>query len=344
MQQSAKAPNGFEASQSRELEGCLAGLPPIVSHATATETPPTIPIPDQAAAANHRKRPKPVGLTKHCVHRPFKSPLRTVASPDTPTATSSSTTTAIMIAATAPSHITPACYITALQPSSKVLGDQLCLTSKPLPFQHLTKSPFPKSKPKFARSQFRPPLPRTDSASISSSTKRTPVGQFLDIQKLESQISELRSGIRNCCAVLRSQEREDEGEMSLEELTAKWKRVSQQGALVLMNKMVEQEQVFGGATGWDGGGFTDSELAGATNSDSSQLNRQSWIDMTVARMDYEETIGDLPTVSEALRTRTWPDVPVTKPPTKMQTMLMTLDVDLDTIGYDPSTDSFATVC
>ncbi|KAF9306911.1 hypothetical protein BGZ74_002002 [Mortierella antarctica] len=265
------------------------------------------------------KRPRPKGLTKHSIHQPFKSPLKistsTTTHPPTSLDTSVSTTNPRASQAKERPHRTP---------------------SLPPPPQ--SKTPLPKPK---ARPRFRSPLPRNPDQNPSSYSsqghQKTSVGRFLEIKALESKISELQSSIRNSTMVLRHQEKKDD--TPLEDLIAKWKRVSQEGAQALLEKMVEQEQVFGEAqsyndyygdlTSGQGGGYGTSDYGGFGSWDEDQdKDPQARLDMIKQRMDYEDTEQDLPTVSEA-------------PPTKMQRLLAGLGVDLDTIGYNPETDSFA---
>lgn len=145
--------------------------------------------------------------------------------------------------------------------------------------------------------------------------------------------------------VLRHQEKDD---VPLEELIAKWKHVSHQGAQALLEKMVEQEEVFGETQSYNnyfGSSSSDQDFWGYDSERSESwgenMNPQARLDMIKQRMDYEDTEQDLPTVSEAIRSRMWPETSVPKPPTKMQRLLVGLGVDLDTIGYNPETDSFA---
>ncbi|KAG0027784.1 hypothetical protein BGZ82_008756 [Podila clonocystis] len=267
------------------------------------------------------KRPRPKGLTKHSIHRPFKSPLKTSISttihPPTSVDTSASTTSPRASQAKELSHRAP--------------------SFPPLP---RPKAPLPKPK---ARPQFRSPLPRNPDQNPSSSSsqgQKTSVGRFLEIKDLESKISELRSSIRNCTMVLRHQEKKYD--TPIEDLIAKWKHVSQEGAQALLEKMVEQEQAFGDARGYNdyyGSSSLDYGGFGSWGEDQ-HTDPQARLDRIKQRMDYEDTEQDLPTVSEAIRLRMWPDVSVPKPPTKMQRLLAGLGVDLDTIGYNPETDSF----
>ncbi|KAG0016056.1 hypothetical protein BGZ81_011417 [Podila clonocystis] len=176
------------------------------------------------------KRPRPKSLTKHSIHRPFKSPLKTSISttthPLTSVDTSASTTNPRAMQAKELSH--------------------RALSIPPIP---QPKAPLPKPK---ARPQFRSPLPRNPGQSSSSSSSQgqnTSVGRFLEIKDLESKISELRSSIRNCTMVLRHQEKKDD--TPIEELIAKWKHVSQKGAQALLEKMVEQEQAFSDTRGYN---------------------------------------------------------------------------------------------
>ncbi|KAF9392714.1 hypothetical protein CPB97_010948 [Podila verticillata] len=299
-------------------------------------TPPPPPedevkTPPKLATGGMLKRPRPKGLTKHSIHRPFKSPLKTSTTHSPRSFGTYTLTTPQAIEAT--EHLPH--QDSSLPPLSQ---------PKATPLQ----------KPK-ARSQFRSPLPRNpdqkasfSSSSSSSSSQahhKASVGRFLEIKDLESKINDLRSSIRNCTMVLRHQEKDD---VPLEELIAKWKRVSHEGAQALLEKMVEQEQVFGEAQSYNDyyGSSSSGQGFGGYNSEHSQswgegMDPQARLDMIKQRMDYEDTEQDLPTVSEAIRSRMWPEISAPKPPTKMQRLLAGLGVDLDTIGYNPETDSFA---
>ncbi|KAF9322038.1 hypothetical protein BG003_008229 [Podila horticola] len=284
------------------------------------------------------KRPRPKGLTKHSIHRPFKSPLKrsTITTTQSPTSveTSASTTNPRACQEKEPPHQAP-----SLPPPQPEAPPLKCKT--------------PPLTPK-ARLQFRSPLRKNSDQNTSPSSsqghQQTSVGRFLEIKDLESKINELRSSIRNCTMVLRDQEKKDDSPLG--DLIAKWKRVSQEGAQTLVEKMVEQEQGFGevrdyngyhgGSSLGQGGGYTSSSDYGGFGSwdEVQDKDPQLRLDMIKQRMDYEDIEQDLPTVSEAIRTRMWPDVSVPKPPTKMQRLLAGLGVDLDTIGYNPETDSF----
>ncbi|KAG0072423.1 hypothetical protein BGZ92_004067, partial [Podila epicladia] len=225
------------------------------------------------------KRPRPKGLTKHSIHQPFKSPLKTSTS-------------------------------TSTHPPTSI--DTSVLTTNPRANQE-KEPPQPKTPPPKpnARPQFRSPLPRNLDQNPSSSSQgcqKTSVGRFLEIKDLESKISELRSSIRNCTMVLRHQERKND--IPLEDLIAKCKHVSQEGAQVLLEKMVEQEQAFGETQGYNryygslssgqSGDYGTSAYGGFGSWDEDQdEDPQARLDMIKQRMDYEDTEQDLPTVSEA---------------------------------------------
>jgi len=154
--------------------------------------------------------------------------------------------------------------------------------------------------------------------------------------------------------VLRSQESED---VPLEDLVEKWKRVSQAGAHVLLEKYMEQEQVLGIGASWDNddtgsktsfasnwgyhndGGF-EGDGQGSSSCNKELDPRDRWR-AEEERMELEDVQYDLPTVEEALRSRCLPESRLApKPVTKMQRLLGSLGIDLATIGYNPDQDSF----
>ncbi|KAG0046466.1 hypothetical protein BGZ83_008356 [Gryganskiella cystojenkinii] len=103
-------------------------------------------------------------------------------------------------------------------------------------------------KPCHKRALFRSPVIGGSTTSSSSphpsSSSSTVASQLIERQALERRITELQSNIRKGQLVVRSQESED---VPLEDLIEKWKRASQTAAEVLLQKYIEQEQIFGGA-------------------------------------------------------------------------------------------------
>lgn len=172
---------------------------------------------------------------------------------------------------------------------------------------------------------------------------------------------ELQSSIRKGQQILRQQQK---NEVPIEELTAKWKRASQEGAQVLLEKYTEQQNAFGG---WgDNGdnrsddmismnrglrGYGTRQLPWSYNTDmpmdgvsSLQELGPEGLQALEEYIEHQDVQQDLPTVEEAIRSRGRPEVSaMTHPSTKMTTMqklLLGLGIDLDVIGYDPEQDAF----
>ncbi|KAF9420055.1 hypothetical protein BGZ94_009234 [Podila epigama] len=297
------------------------------------------------------KRPRPRDLTKHSIHRPFKSPIKLSTKP--------------IVQATETSSTLPS-------PGAKSLpvvepGPRLQPRPETEPqSQALRSSERCSSKPK-ARSQFRSPLHKQGQFLPGT---RSSVGYFLEVRELENKVAELQASIRRCNMVLRHQEQDD---TPLEELIAKWRKASQEGAQALLEKMIEQEQIFGEEPSggfnsdysnrppprppWQSSGFhegwgstrteslergDDSRMEMADDDEIERRERQRRLDLIEQRMNYEDVEQDLPSVSEAIRSRMLPEHFAPRPPpmTKMQRLLTALGVDLDTIEYNPETDSF----
>ncbi|KAF9907535.1 hypothetical protein EC991_010831 [Linnemannia zychae] len=176
---------------------------------------------------------------------------------------------------------------------------------------------------------------------------------------LQARITELQSSIRKGQQILKQQQK---SETPIEELTAKWKKASQDGAQVLLEKYIEQQSVF---DGWDDdshNGSNDRRISFERGYRSQQLpwNYSTGTPMTGMSslhelgpeglqameeyLEYQDVQQDLPTVDEAVRSRDRPEVAsmahLSTGMTKMQKMLLGLGIDLDVIGYDPDQDAF----
>lgn len=172
---------------------------------------------------------------------------------------------------------------------------------------------------------------------------------------------ELQSSIRKGQQILKQQQK---NEAPIEELTAKWKKASQEGAQVLLEKYTEQQSAFGG-WGDDGDnrsddmlsmnrgfrGYCPQQLPWSYNThlpmegiSSLQELGPEGLQALGEYIEHQDVQEDLPTVEEAIRSRGRPEVTaMTHPPTKMTTMqklLLGLGIDLDVIGYDPEQDTF----
>ncbi|KAG9068662.1 hypothetical protein KI688_010939 [Linnemannia hyalina] len=189
----------------------------------------------------------------------------------------------------------------------------------------------------------------------------TAYGRLIQIQTLQARVTELQSSIRKGQQILKQQQK---NEAPIEELTAKWKKASQEGAQVLLGKYTEQQSAFGGWGDYDSNrsddrmsmnrgfhGYGSQQLPWSYNTDMPMNGVSSLQELGPDGLQaLEEYIGhqdvqqDLPTVEEAIRSRSRPEVTaMTHPPTKMTTMeklLLGLGIDLDVIGYDPEQDTF----
>ncbi|KAF9097468.1 hypothetical protein BGX23_008742 [Mortierella sp. AD031] len=204
---------------------------------------------------------------------------------------------------------------------------------------------------------------RSQQAPHSSTT----AGQLIHTQTLQAQITELRSSIRKGELLLKQMEK---NERPIEELTAKWRKASQEGAQVLMEKYLEQESIFGR---WDDnddidkttaargfGGFgntpqhaawgygtdtdTDTAMTAEGSEGSEGYSRQDRLQAMEEYIEHQDVQQDLPTVEEAIRSRNRPEVTAltgqSTKMTKMQRLLLGMGVSLDVIGYDPDQDAF----
>ncbi|KAF9542144.1 hypothetical protein EC957_002295 [Mortierella hygrophila] len=324
---------------------------------TAPETPPNCPVskgpnrsaPNQSVklttTTTGQKRPLPSTRLKGSIHKPFRSPLRTTQPIDTKPAT---------VAMKKNSE-----YVPRTKGTTTVVPT-LASTLKTRP---PTRQPPPKSSTTNApsvgkRAPFRPPLSRSQQGPPSSDTA---YGRLIQIQTLQARVTELQSSIRKGQQILKQQQK---NEAPIEELTAKWKKASQEGAQILLEKYTKQQSAFGGWGDYDGNrsdgrmsmdrgfrGYGSQQLPWSYNTDMPMDGVSSLQELGPDGLQaLEEYIGhqdvqqDLPTVEEAIRSRSRPEVTaITHSPTKMTTMqklLLGLGIDLDVIGYDPEQDTF----
>ncbi|KAF9380650.1 hypothetical protein BGX21_002295, partial [Mortierella sp. AD011] len=176
----------------------------------------------------------------------------------------------------------------------------------------------------------------------------------IQIQALQSKITELQSSIRKARQIVQQQEKND---TPLQELIDKWKKACQEGAQVLLEKYIEQEQFFGG--GEDSSSTERSKLGSY-----SEFNDWGYVSKTQAQdhghlqrlrgldahqieamednMETQDVQYDLPTVEEAIHSRIMPELSGEYPRamTKMKKLLMGLGIDPAIIGYNAEQDIF----
>ncbi|KAH7054015.1 hypothetical protein BKA57DRAFT_455097 [Linnemannia elongata] len=292
-----------------------------------------------------QKRPLPSTRLKGSIHKPFRSPLRTAQPTDTKPATVTMKKNT--------EHVPRVKGTTTMTPTLASTSISMLPTLQ-TPSKPLTTNPLSVGK----RAQFRPPLSRSHQGPPLSDTA---YGRLIQIQILQARVTELQSSIRKGQQILKQQQK---NETPIEELTAKWKKASQEGARVLLEKYIEQQNAFGGwgdnddnrsddrmsiDRGFHGYGpqhlpwsyNTDMPMDGVSNLHELGPEGLQALEEYIEHQDVQQ---DLPTIEEAIRSRTRPEVTaMTRPPTKMTTMqklLLGLGIDLDVIGYDPEQDTF----
>ncbi|KAF9959208.1 hypothetical protein BGZ70_008938 [Mortierella alpina] len=203
------------------------------------------------------------------------------------------------------------------------------------------------------RQRFRSPFARDPNSQPSDETA---LGRVMQLQALNARVTELQSSVRKAKQVIQLQQKRDD--TPLVELIEKWKKASQEGAQTLLETFISQEQAlgpWGDDTGWSkpneaplrqsgvyvGDGTERSQSSHCLESmDRERLDRQH--EAEEARLEIQDVQQDLPTVDEAIRSRSWPDVgsqpAVTM--TKMQKLLLSLGVSPVVIGYDQDQDAF----
>ncbi|KAF9357924.1 hypothetical protein BGX34_009138 [Mortierella sp. NVP85] len=320
------------SQKTKELD-CVEETPAIV---TANPNPTQVLTVTANTLASH-KRPRTT-TQKGSVHKPFRSPLRFIGHPsDQP--------------ASGPNTRNSSSEISTSKASS--LGSQLGvqgLTNKLATPWTPTPPPIPKKPSLGVRRPFRSPLLRDqrDSRSPNDACAR-----LIQIQSLQAKISELQSSIRKGQRVIQQQETND---TPLEDLIGKWRKASQEGAKVLLEKFIAQEQMFGGDTWGDSTHSSRSRQSFCFGSDSWGYGKDSFYDRRPSlselnpeqmeameeRMETQDIQLDLPTVEEALMSKLQPETEITRAPTRMQKLLMGLGIDPALLEYDPEQDTFAT--
>ncbi|KAF9153830.1 hypothetical protein BGX20_004824, partial [Mortierella sp. AD010] len=209
-----------------------------------------------------------------------------------------------------------------------------------------------KSKINGTRKPFRSPIVHNGENSRHSGDGV--YSRRIQIQALQSKITELQSSIRKARQIVQQQEKND---TPLQELIDKWKKACQEGAQVLLEKYIEQEQFFGG--GEDSSSTERSKLGSY-----SEFNDWGYVSKTQAQdhghlqrlrgldahqieamednMETQDVQYDLPTVEEAIHSRIMPELSGEYPRamTKMKKLLMGLGIDPAIIGYNAEQDIF----
>ncbi|KAF9108086.1 hypothetical protein BGX29_003282 [Mortierella sp. GBA35] len=345
--------------EAQDNRGSSSGSETPPNRQISTETPPLLPpvkAPIQSAKLNStstagQKRPLPLARLRGSIHKPFRSPVRTAQPPEIkPAPLVMESGPGQAPDAGSPSTAAPAIATATVTTTAATTRR----TAKPLT---------PHAPGVCKRAPFRPPTMRSQQAPHSSTT----AGQLIHTQTLQAQITELRSSIRKGELLLKQMEK---NERPIEELTAKWRKASQEGAQVLMEKYLEQESIFGR---WDDnddidkntaargfGGFgntpqhaawgygtdtdTDTAMTAERSEGSEGYSRQDRLQAMEEYIEHQDVQQDLPTVEEAIRSRNRPEVTAltgqSTKMTKMQRLLLGMGVSLDVIGYDPDQDAF----
>ncbi|KAG9325114.1 hypothetical protein KVV02_006776 [Mortierella alpina] len=309
--------------------------------ATAKSQSSSHPVSTSARTISGTKRRREEAAVKRSLHKPFKSPIRSLGQGTTSPPMKQMRVTKAGSASEssgAGSSVSVATITTASQP----------LIHSPELAASVVKSSKPRTPTEGKRVQFRSPFAREPTGQPSGGTA---LARLMQLQALNSRATELQSTVRKAKQVIQLQQKRHD--TPLVELIEKWKRASQEGAQVLFETCITQEQVLGSwgdDTGWsrsrqpsiyvgDEAGRSQSShcLAGM---DRERLDKHH--EAEEARLEIQDVQQDLPTVDEAIRSRSWPDVgsqpPVTM--TKVQKLLLSLGVNPAVIGYDQDQDTF----
>jgi len=320
------------SQKTKELDR-VEETPPIV---TANPKVPTQVLATTANTLASHKRPRAT-TQKGSVHKPFRSPLRFIGHPSEQPASG------------------PSARNSSSEISSKAssLGSQLGvqrLTDKPATSSIPTSSSISKKPSLGVRRPFRSPLLHDQRAPRNPNDG---CARLIQIQSLQTKIAEIQSSIRKGQRVIQQQETND---TPLEDLIDKWRKASQEGAKVLLEKFIAQEQMFGGDTWGDSTHSSRSRQNFCFGSDSWGYGKDSFYDRRPSlselnpeqmeameeRMETQDIQLDLPTVEEALMSKLQPETEITRAPTRMQKLLMGLGIDPALLEYDPEQDTFAT--
>ncbi|KAF9566030.1 hypothetical protein EC968_003926 [Mortierella alpina] len=281
------------------------------------------------------KRRREVANARGSLYKPFKSPLRSLGQ-----GTASPPKKQMRVSKAG----------SALQPA--IMPSQPC-TREPELAASVTESSNSRIPSQGKRMQFRPPFAREPNSQLSTETA---LGRLMQLQALNARVTELQSTVRKAKQVIQLQQKRDD--TPLVELIEKWKKASQEGAQVLLETYISQELVAGpwsDDTGWSKpkeAPFRQSSVSVGDGAEASQsshrlggmdrasLNKQH--DAEEARLEIQDVQQDLPTVDEAIRSKSWPDVGLQPPVTmtKMQRLLLSLGVNPAVVGYDQDQDAF----
>ncbi|CAO3572295.1 unnamed protein product [Mortierella alpina] len=292
------------------------------------------------------KRRREAALVKDSLHKPFKSPVRPPGH-GTPTAPKK------QLRVSKPESVLQSSGASSSSPAALVAKDKQPLIHRPGLAASIAKRSNVRIPAQEKRQRFRSPFARDPESQPSGETA---LGRLMQLQALNARVTELQSSVRKAKQVIQLQQKRDD--TPLVELIEKWKRASQEGAQTLLESYISQEQVlgpWGDDTGWSepneaplrqpgvcvGGGTERSQSSHSLEGiDRERLDKQH--EAEEARLEIQDVQQDLPTVEEAMRSRSWPDVgfqpAVTM--TKMQKLLLSMGVNPAVIGYDQDQDAF----
>ncbi|KAF9998326.1 hypothetical protein BGZ65_006167, partial [Modicella reniformis] len=197
-----------------------------------------IPQSESISKLTGQKRPRDTKTMKGSLHKPFRSPLRLVQHPTIQLFSDSNT--GIKHTGSGPPAFKETLSDT---PSDSQLPKQTY--GSPQPQGSTSHSPtlastsVQKKGSLGVRRTFRSPLIRDDCALQYSNN--IAYAHLIQVQALQARIAELQSSIRKGLQILRQQEKND---TPLEDLIDKWRKASQEGAKVLLEKYMAQEQLF----------------------------------------------------------------------------------------------------
>ncbi|KAF9209148.1 hypothetical protein BGZ49_006099 [Haplosporangium sp. Z 27] len=310
---------------------------------------------DQEAKSS-RKRVHPGRMMSSSIHKPFRSPVR-VTEGTLPKPSSASSSTKQYSLSGDPSS-NRAIQSLHLKEKTLLLEAQPTLNQSLLPPSNLTTSRIPKLAG--TRKPFRSPI--VLGGNNAQQPRRNPYNSQIQIQALLSRITELQSSIRKARQIIQQQEKND---TPLEDLIEKWKKACQDGAQVLLERHISQEQFIGDSGVWVAdvrsgfslstesskgsgySGFNDWRYSRTMPQDNNESQRLGSLDDCQIEemednMEAQDLQYDLPTVEEAIHAKVRPDPIINCPRTmtKMERLLIQLGIDPTIIGYNAEQDSF----
>ncbi|KAF9349421.1 hypothetical protein BGX26_012281 [Mortierella sp. AD094] len=299
----------------------------------------------------NRKRVRLSGKAmRGLIHKPFRSPVRTVEASSSNASKAAVSTKQVD---SSPSSDAGSSHQIQLAHSKKaLLPETQNAPSRPIISSSALTAP-QKSKISGTRKPFRSPIVHSGKNSRHSGDGA--YSRRIQIQALQSKITELQSSIRKARQIVQQQEKND---TPLQELIDKWKKACQEGAQVLLEKYIAQEQFFGGNE--DTSFSTDGSKLGSYSEFNdwgyaSKIPAQDYghlqglrglsarqIEAMEDSMETQDLQYDLPTVEEAIHTRIMPEPSGETPRamTKMKKLLMGLGIDPTIIGYNAEQDTF----